>query len=117
MSADDKYDHVRRAKQTREHHCHWPGCERQVPPAMWGCKPHWFKLPPNIRRAIWRAYQPGQEQTGRPGPAYVEAAREAQEWIQEQDRHLPACIYCGGEGTVEMDNNGPVGPCPMCRKG
>lgn len=41
----DKVEHVRRATQTRAHHCHWPGCDKQVPPAMWGCKAHWFALP------------------------------------------------------------------------
>lgn len=36
MSA--KADYARSQGQTREHHCHWPGCDKQVPPAMWGCK-------------------------------------------------------------------------------
>lgn len=25
------------------------------------------------------------------------------------------CDYCDGTGEVETDNNGPIGPCPMCR--
>lgn len=25
------------------------------------------------------------------------------------------CEYCDDTGEVEMDNNGPIGPCPMCR--
>ena len=25
------------------------------------------------------------------------------------------CDYCGGDGRVETDNNGPIGPCPVCR--
>lgn len=24
------------------------------------------------------------------------------------------CEYCKGEGIVEMDNNGPIGDCPLC---
>lgn len=24
------------------------------------------------------------------------------------------CLYCDGTGEVEMDNNGPIGPCPFC---
>src|SRR6266542_5625761 len=67
--------------QTREHRCHWPGCERQVPPAMWGCKPHWFRLPKPIRDAIWKAYRPGQEKDFCPSLAYVRAANDAQQWI------------------------------------
>ena len=28
---------------------------------------------------------------------------------------LKPCPYCNGEGIVEMDNNGPIGKCPMCK--
>jgi hypothetical protein len=76
-----KADYVRSQGQTREHHCHWPGCQRQVPPAMWGCKPHWFKLPKAIRDRIWRTYRPGQERTLTPSREYVSAARDAEAWI------------------------------------
>lgn len=76
-----KADYVRSQGQTRNHHCHWPGCTRQVPPAMWGCRPHWFKLPEALRTRIWRAYQPGQEIAGTPSRAYIEAAREVHAWI------------------------------------
>lgn len=24
------------------------------------------------------------------------------------------CFYCGGSGEIETDNNGPIGPCPIC---
>lgn len=80
-SISEKVDHVKRAGQTRDHHCHWPGCEKQVPPAKWGCGKHWFLLPKPIRNAIWQAYTPGQETTLNPSAAYVAAARKAQEWI------------------------------------
>ena len=79
-----KFDHVRNAKQTRAHTCHWPGCKRQVPPAMWGCRDHWYALPRNIRNAIWRTYRPGQEITATPSEAYLRAAEAAQEWIRTQ---------------------------------
>ena len=78
---DDKVQHVKSAPQTRDHHCHWPGCTVQVPPAVWGCRSHWYRLPKEIRSAIWRAYEPGQEDTLNPSLAYVQAARRAQEWI------------------------------------
>jgi len=48
---------------------------------MWGCKAHWFKLPAKIRRAIWRAYRPGQEDRMDPSPHYLAAAPEASDWI------------------------------------
>jgi len=70
--------------QTRSHHCHWPGCDKQVPPAVWGCKAHWFRLPQELRTQIWDAYTPGQEVTGTPSPAYIAAARAVQAWIALQ---------------------------------
>lgn len=63
------------------HHCHWPGCNREVPPKLWGCKTHWYALPVAIRRRILAAYVPGQEITKTPSAEYMAAAREAQEWI------------------------------------
>ena len=65
------------------HTCHWPGCETAVPPAMWGCKAHWFKLPKALRDRIWATYRPGQEITKTPSAAYLDAARAGQAWIKE----------------------------------
>jgi len=79
----NKADYVLSQGQTRPHGCHWPGCDRQVPPARWGCKTHWFRLPKELRDKIWKAYQPGQEITGKPSEAYLDAAREVQAWIAE----------------------------------
>lgn len=80
-----KADYVKSQGQTRKHHCHWPGCDKQVPPAMWGCKAHWFKLPRGLRNKIWATYQPGQEVDGTPSERYLKVAREVQEWIAEQE--------------------------------
>lgn len=85
-----KADYVRsalRRGRTQGHHCHWPGCDRKVPPAAWGCLYHWRKLPKDIRRRIWRAFQPGQEKSKTPSAEYIAAAKEAQKWIAE---HYPA---------------------------
>lgn len=79
-----KADYVRSQGQNRDHHCHWPGCTRQVPPALWGCRPHWYQLPPGIRARIWRTFKPGQERTQTPSPDYIEAAKAAQAWIDQQ---------------------------------
>lgn len=77
-----KVAHVKRARQgASQHHCHWPGCTRLVPPAKWGCVRHWFMLPAELRDAIWRAYQPGQETTKTPSREYVDIARQVQDWI------------------------------------
>lgn len=77
----EKVAHVRAAKQDRDHDCHWPGCGKKVPPAMWGCTGHWKALPGNLRREIWLTYRVGQEVNGRPSAAYVEVARKVQDWI------------------------------------
>lgn len=81
-----KVAYVKAQGQTRRHHCHWPGCPQQVPPAIWGCKAHWYMLPLTIRTQIWRAYQPGQEVNGTPSRAYIDAARAAQDWIAAQPK-------------------------------
>lgn len=63
------------------HHCHWPDCDKPVPPSMWGCKVHWFKLPATLRAKVWRTYRPGQEITKTPSPEYIAVAKEVQAWI------------------------------------
>lgn len=77
----NKAAYVKSQVQTRKHHCHWPGCDKQVPPAMWGCKTHWFKLPVNLRAEVWETYRPGQEIKGTPSAAYIEVAKRVQQWI------------------------------------
>ena len=84
--AAKKADYVRSQPQTRKHHCHWPGCEKQVPPAMWGCKDHWFALPAGLRARVWATYKPGQEINGTPSAAYIEAAKTVQAWIAERSK-------------------------------
>jgi len=66
------------------HTCHWPGCAAAVPPAMWGCRKHWFTLPKALRDEIWRTYRPGQEITKTPSEAYLHAAHAVQAWIAER---------------------------------
>lgn len=87
--SDEKRAYVRARKGTpaRGHKCHWPGCDRDVPAAMWGCYSHWMTLPKFLRDKIWRSYQPGQEISKTPSAAYVEVAREVQAWIEQ---HLAA---------------------------
>lgn len=93
-----KVAYVKSQRQTRDHHCHWPGCEQQVPPAMWGCRQHWGRLPKYLRDKIWESYRPGQERTMTPSKAYVEAAREVQNWICAHDND--ARLFVALEATV-----------------
>lgn len=82
ITVKDKVEYVKSQGQTRNHHCHWPGCNKQVPPAQWGCSQHWFKLPNNLRNKIWATYKPGQEIDSTPSDAYLKAANEVQQWIK-----------------------------------
>lgn len=66
-----------------KHRCHWPTCNLNVPPKMWGCKKHWFKLPQAIRNRIWATYKPGQEITKTASKSYLKVALEAQDWALE----------------------------------
>lgn len=77
---NEKAEYVKSQKQTRNHTCHYPGCNKQVPPAMWGCAPHWFKLPLSLRNKVWAAYVPGQEKTMSPSDDYIKVAKEVEEW-------------------------------------
>lgn len=81
-----KVAYVKSQRQTRRHECHWPGCTKQVPPAMWGCREHWYTLPKHLRDRIWRTFQPGQEVSQRPSEAYLAAARDVQAWIADHIR-------------------------------
>jgi len=78
-----KVEYVKAQRQTRAHACHWPGCAVQVPPALWGCYPHWRRLPSSLRHRIWNAYRPGQERDLRPSREYLDAADEVQAWIRK----------------------------------
>lgn len=67
------------------HTCHWPGCKAEVPPAMWGCKSHWFRLPKMLRDRIWATYRAGQEITKTPSDAYLNAAEAVRLWCLQYD--------------------------------
>jgi hypothetical protein len=80
----DKVGHVRKALRSGETHghiCHWPGCTKEVPPAAWGCKSHWMRLPYWLRQKVWAAYRPTQEISKTPSRDYVAVAQEVQDWI------------------------------------
>lgn len=48
-----KAEYVKQAtSHDGKHHCHWPGCNKAVPPAMWGYKAHWFRLPARLRADV-----------------------------------------------------------------
>lgn len=64
------------------HSCHG-GCGKVVPPAMWGCRDCWRRLPLGLRNLIFHHYRPGQEIDKRPSAEYVCVARQVQDYIRE----------------------------------
>lgn len=126
QSYREKVAHVRSQGQTRNHTCHWPSCTEQVPPAMWGCRTHWFRLPKHLRDKIWSTYRAGQEISMRPSRAYLDAAEEVQRWIEDfltrddrstryvapRDARCTACGHPDCAGRNESDCWSAVGENP-----
>ena len=85
-SIGEKVKYVKsQTKHDGSHGCHWPGCGKSVPPAMWGCREHWFRLPKKLRDGIWMTYNPGQEVTKKPSLAYMTMAMVVQAWIKRYE--------------------------------
>ena len=59
-----------------------------VPPSLWGCRSHWFQLPPFLRALVWKHYRPGQEVTKRPSASYVQVANAIQIWIEATTAYI-----------------------------
>lgn len=77
------------------HECHAPGCGKQVPPKMFACREHWYKLRRPMREAIWREYRPGQESDKNPSLRYLAVQTLARAWLafkpnDEEAAHLTA---------------------------
>lgn len=101
-----KAAYVKAQGQTRAHTCHWPGCDKQVPPAMWGCSVHWFRLPKALRDEVWRAYRPGQEKDMHPSSEYLEVAKRVEAWILTNSLDFRYRCGCGHEFDERMGKYG-----------
>ena len=53
------------------------GCKTPVPPKMFMCRSHWFRLPKPMRDAVWSVYRPGQEIDKDPSPEYINVTTRA----------------------------------------
>ena len=82
------------------HTCHAHGCKQPVPPAMWGCRSHWYSLPKKIRDAVWREYRPGQENTKTPSLRYMAVQRLAVAHTAFKP-HDEAAAYAAAQYTLE----------------
>lgn len=43
------------------HTCHARDCDKPIPPRLLMCRKHWGMVPVELVRAVYRHYQPGQE--------------------------------------------------------
>ena len=68
------------------HLCHAEKCTVPVPPKMLMCRPHWYRVPAHLRRAVWAEYRPGQEIDKRPTAEYLAVMRAAIESVAEKER-------------------------------
>lgn len=100
------------SKRAPLHRCHWPGCEVEVPPRLWGCCTHWFKLPRRIRDNIWKSYRNGQEEDKNPSFAYVQAVKAARKWIKDDEArpkgfgYSSEIVVCGGAARYGQPGRG-----------
>jgi hypothetical protein len=69
------------------HFCHARGCKEVVPRELLMCAAHWRLVPRTLQRAVWLAYQPGQEAGKAPlTSTYLDAARAAIEAVVKAER-------------------------------
>lgn len=59
------------------HHCHAFGCSTQCAPKYLMCQKHWRMVSPELQRAVWEHYRPGQEEDKEPSPEWHAAADAA----------------------------------------
>ncbi len=64
--------------------CRVPGCPRDATQAGWGCRPHWFRLSPDLRNHLYMAHRDDQL-----GSAWLCAAADADRWLAEHPLGRP----------------------------
>lgn len=67
------------------HVCHVPSCDTRVPRSFLMCGTHWNAVPMDLKRAVWKHFQDGQ-QFGMvtPTQAYYDAADAACAWAENR---------------------------------
>lgn len=80
----------------RKHECHAEDCHVEVPPKLLMCGRHWAMVPPDIQRAVYAAYRPGQERDMRPSVESLDAMTAAENYIRrlegKRERPLPSVL-------------------------
>jgi hypothetical protein len=96
------------------HLCHAIDCNERVRPDRLMCARHWYSVPADLKREVWRTYRPGQEIDKDPDQPYIEAAKNAINWVarKEGKPELPttASIRKTLEDLVAKTKNSPPSP-------
>jgi hypothetical protein len=74
----------RRIPRTRPGPCRWPHCCKSASQAGWGCRPHFFKLTPDLRTRLFLAHRAELQANGRLGQAWTVVAEEADLWALDR---------------------------------
>jgi len=64
------------------------------------CREHWYRLPQQLRDALWAAYAPGQEETLTPSREYLRVFEQIQAWIASLDEPSGPPAREGWDATV-----------------
>jgi len=69
-----------------KHTCHAIGCRIEIPPKLFMCPEHWYKIPQDLRDQVWHHYKPGQEIKKNPSSSYLSVAKAAIVAVREIER-------------------------------
>lgn len=58
------------------HKCFHPACDKQIDADLFGCRAHWYALPPDMRSRIWKTFR---EWKAKRSMYHYRAMREAQQ--------------------------------------
>ena len=56
---------------------------------MFMCRMHWYMVPIDLRRLIWRHYRPGQCDDMNPSKSYCHVAKQAVEAVARKEDRVP----------------------------
>ena len=77
----------------------------------------WWRVEVTTHDGALIAIEPGMlDGKGDLSPEEKDVIRECADHLASfvGPAEAPPCFYCGSSGEIETDNNGPIGPCPVC---
>lgn len=64
------------------HICQASGCARTIPHGMLMCKIHWYRVPLDIQRRVWRHFKPG---AAKQSDEHRQAVRDAIQAVAQRE--------------------------------